>query len=117
MGTMRRPWIFLTVVACLLLVLAFMALGCGGNADDEDLVGVWTADLLPGNEIEFKSDGTFVARGEGANDVEGKYTARDGKLSILVSDMDYAEDGEYVIVGETMSLKDSSGATATFTRK
>lgn len=117
MGTMRRPWIVATVMVCLLLVLAFVAVGCGGNADDEDLVGVWTADLLPGNEIEFKTDGTFVARGEGTDDVEGEYTAKDGTLSILVSEMDYIEEGDYVIVGDTLSLQDSSGATATFTRK
>jgi hypothetical protein len=111
---MKQPWKVLSLVICLLVVLALILAGCGNGGGDDALLGVW-ADSSGPMEYEFKSDGTLVLRYLGEEE-ETTYTVEEGTLFAVDPDTGESEEIEYVVEGDTLILG-SDGEYGTLARK
>lgn len=114
---MKKPRETMTFVVCLMLVLAFVSVGCG-DAYDDDLVGVWTlADGPVEVEIEFRSDGATLVRQPNFDEWQSDYTAKDGQLSLLDPDTNEITQRRYSVVGDILTIERKDGPNAIFVRK
>ena len=105
-------------IALILTLACALLAACGNKKGDEDpLVGKWTNELM-GLEFTytFNADGTgdYYAAG---TDMPFTYTAKDGQLSILFSDVDVPYETPYTIEGKTLTVKDSLGMDVTYKKK
>ena len=116
-GHMKKPRAIMTFVVCLILVLAFVSVGCG-DAYDHDLVGVWIpADSPVELEIEFRSDGTMLLRQPNFGESQIDYAVKDGQLSLLDPDTNEVTQRHYSVVGDILTIEREDGPNATFVRK
>jgi hypothetical protein len=111
---MKKPWQALALAICLLIVLAIVVAGCGGDEGDDALIGVWT-DPSGVMEIEFTSDGTLIMRAMDQEE-QATYTAEDGKLSSPDPETGEVSEVEYKIDGDTLLLG-PDGEEGTLIRK
>jgi len=111
---MQKLWKLLALMICLIVVLTLALGGCGGGGDDEALLGVW-ADPSGPMEYEFRSDGTLVLRYLD-EEQETTYTAEEGTLFAVDPDTGEAEEIEYVIEGDSLTLG-AEGEYGTLARK
>ena len=114
---MKKLREIMAFVVCLMLVLAFVSVGCG-DAYDDDLVGVWTpADGPVELEIEFRSDGAMLVRQPNFDESQIDYTVKDGQLSLLDPDTNEVTQHRYSVVGDILTIEREDGPNAIFVRK
>lgn len=96
----------------LLLLLGFLIVGCGMTKSNV-LVGKW----VNGNfTYTFKNDMTFTY--EAGNSVmKGTYEVKGDKLSVLYKGNTESFDTTFIIEGKKLTIKDSFGEDAVYTRK
>jgi hypothetical protein len=113
---MKRTWVALVSVVCLVLALSFAMAGCGGGGD---IVGTWTDG--EGMDFEFKSDGALIV-GVMGQKFELSYEVKDSVISIT----DEGSTGlgaflpdkiDYRVDGDELALISPDGQEQVLTRK
>jgi len=103
----------LILVLAVVLVGAFLLVGCGGGSDD--IYGTWLRDSDGETTYTFNEDGT------GAFDIgfavlEFDWTEDSGVIRIANEEQNVTDALEFSVDGDTLTLTNAEGNSETYTR-
>ncbi len=72
----------IALLLCIAVFVTALSVGCGKGSSE---VGTYLNGKYPDDATELKKDATFLIK-EGKRTVTGKYTIKDGRLSLMLAD-------------------------------
>ncbi len=104
-------------IICVLVFSCALLAACGSKDESGSLVGTWISEDFDGGYVfTFHEDGSGNYNALGT-DMPFTYTAKDGTLSVLYDGETMAYETEFTVLGDTFTLKDSTGQDVVYKKK